>query len=235
VSEEKILKIYNYAKIIVKRAGFDPYLIYIRDLLGKDFYKFISLNEFFKQYVWVVFTSGFNASIVRKNWGLIKNVLYGLNVEKVCKMNETELFERIPIKNKLKICSIINGSKIITNSWLNDIRNANDFEVIKKKLIELPHISNVTVYHLMRNIGIDCFKPDRHITNLSNKLNLDTRIIFKIIIKNKREKYIGLADYILWRASSLLGVENLIQYALNEKPFPEMDLSKKEDINEFML
>jgi len=210
-------------------------LIYIRDLLGKDFYKFISLNEFFKQYVWVVFTSGFNASIVRKKWGLIKNVLYGFNVEKVCKLNEEELFERSPIKNKLKICSIIKGSQIITNSWINDIRNANDSEVIKKKLIELPHISNITVYHLMRNIGIDCFKPDRHITNLSNKLNLDTRTIFNIIIKNNREEYIGLADFILWRASSLLGVETLIQYALNEKLCPKIDRSIKEDINEFML
>jgi len=233
--EEEVLKIYDYAKKIIKQACIDDYFIYLNDLLENNFYKSLTIQEFFKQYVWIIFTCGFNASIVRKNWETIKKVLYEFNVEKVSKMTEEELLERIPIKNKQKISSIIKGSQLITNPWLDVIRTASSSEQIKAKLIKLPHIGNITVYHLMRNIGIDCYKPDRHIVNISKMLNMDTEKIFDIIIKKRREKYIGIADYILWRASSMLGVKTLIHCALNNKPIPKMNITKQKNTNDFML
>ena len=235
MSVEEVLKIYNYAKKVVKKAGFDDYFIYINNLLGNSFNRHLTLQEFFKQYVWVVFTCGFNASIVRKNWDAIKHMLYDFNVRKVREMTVEKLSEKSPIKNRLKVSSIIKGSQIITNEWLDDIRFAKYSEEIKGKLIKLPHISDVTVYHLMRNIGIDCFKPDRHIINISSKINLDPNELFNIIIKTGREKYIGLADFILWKAASILSVDLLLQYAMNDKPLPKINFSNKNDNSDILL
>lgn len=232
---EQILRIYDYAKRVVLKAGLQNYISYIEKLLDKNFLDSLSLNDFFKQYVWVVFTCGFNASVVRKNWSGIRNVLHDFDLKKVKNISEEKLLETIPIKNPLKIASIIKTSKILSKSWLDRIKTAVSWEDVERKLLDLPHIGKTTVCHLMRNIGFDCYKPDRHIINLSAALNVPPEEIFQIIIDSGKEKYIGLADHILWRASSLLGVNSLIQYANKNKKIPKLDLSYQTTMEDMML
>ena len=231
----KVLKIYDYAKMVNLAAGYDNYIIYIENLLQRNYYKSLTPQKFFKQYVWVVFTCGFNASVVREYWNDIKKVLFEFNISKVKDLSDEELLLRIPIKNKKKVASIIRASQIITDNWLKKIKIASCPEEIKSILLELPHIGGVTIYHLMRNIGIDCFKPDRHIVNIARSLNLEPEEIFNIIIQSGKERFVGLADHILWRASSILGVENLIEDALAGKPVPTNFHTTREKSLDFML
>jgi hypothetical protein len=231
----KVLKIYDYAKMVNLAAGYDDYIIYIENLIQQNYYKSLTPQKFFKQYTWVVFTCGFNASVVREHWNNIKKVLFEFDIGKVKALSDEELLLRIPIKNKKKVASIIRASQIITENWLSKIKTASCPEEIKSILLELPHIGGVTIYHLMRNIGIDCFKPDRHIVNIAKSLNSEPEEIFNIIIQSGKERFVGLADHVLWRASSILGVEKLIEDALKDRPIQTAFHTTKEKSLDFML
>jgi len=73
----------------------------------------------------------------------------------------------------------------------------------------------------MRNLGVDCFKPDRHIENLANELDVEMSEIFDEIVGAKLQDYIGSADFILWRSCATLGsAKELVDRALNGRTIP---------------
>jgi len=72
-------------------------------------------------------------------------------------------------------------------------------------LSQLSWIGNVTKYHLARNIGIDCAKPDRHLIRIAEKFGYtDVQDMCKFISNNVGER-IGTVDVVLWRYSNLFG------------------------------
>ncbi|MFX0067104.1 MAG: hypothetical protein ACFFC7_33655 [Candidatus Hermodarchaeota archaeon] len=223
---EQILKIYDYAIELVKQGNYEDRIRELRERIEQQYYKSITVETFFREYVWVVFTSGFREHIVRKYWKEITKMLYNFRPEKVREMTIEHLLVESPIKNRQKLKAILEVSKKLTSEWLAPIHNATSWKNIQdlflskeefdKKKKKLPYIAEVTVFHLMRNIGVNCFKCDTHIEKLSQRLNINPEVIFDTIINHKKEKYIGIADYILWRGCEMLngGPEELVDKAL---------------------
>ena len=70
-------------------------------------------------------------------------------------------------------------------------------------LEDLPWIGKITKYHLARNLGLDCVKPDRHLVRLAEKYqfaNPDLMCKYLAGIFNER---LGTIDVILWRYCNL--------------------------------
>lgn len=215
---EKVLDVYQYAEYIINEAGYDKQVEYLRKRMKSEPYKTISIEEFFSEYSWVVFTCGFKADTVREHWEGIKCMCCGFDISKTKTLTLEKLLDKSPIKNKRKVKAIKQSCDIINETFIRKIHNLDCEEDAYNLFKKLPFIGDITVYHIMRNLGIDCFKPDRHITNLTKELELPGEKIFKII-QSKYKEYIGVIDYILWRASATLHAvqpnSSLVEISMN--------------------
>jgi hypothetical protein len=198
-------QIYDCAEELVRSLGYGPHIEALKELLEDEIYREVGVREFFREYTWVVFASGFRADIVRSKWRAIRNMLGEFDPAFVRKRGYEKLLEDSPIKNRNKVRALLKGSLIITEAWVEELRGIEDPEELRARLRALPYIGEVTVWHLMRNLGVDVFKPDRHINNLSELLGTDPEGLFEQIVEAGRADYTGVADYILWRACASLG------------------------------
>ena len=88
-------------------------------------------------------------------------------------------------------------------------KNETDLEICY--LDTLPMIGPVTRYHLARNIGIDCVKPDRHLIRLASEAGYEMKDPQKGVEAMCRDiqkdigdaEKLGTIDVVLWRACNL--------------------------------
>ncbi len=151
-------------------------------------------EKFWHEYVWCVYTSGFNAKIVsQKIGGLLR--AYG-SFETTNEMTWPAV--KALIANKRKFEAI--------QATARRIRKFGWEEFYKKFIKNAPHtlpvgcayVGDITKYHLARNIGIDCVKPDLHLTRLATVYNYSSCID---LCQNLAETYherLGVVDFILW-------------------------------------
>ena len=52
-----VLKVYDYARLLIKANGFEEELSYLTNLLKESKYKSITITDFFKEYIWVPLTT----------------------------------------------------------------------------------------------------------------------------------------------------------------------------------
>ncbi|MDP2797892.1 MAG: hypothetical protein Q8N94_10340 [Methanoregula sp.] len=85
--------------------------------------------------------------------------------------------------------------------WFGELKCAKDpIEYLQT----LPYIGKITKYHLARNIGIDCVKPDRHLVRLAENFGFDTPNQMCVEIqKTFSDERLGTIDVVLWRYSNL--------------------------------
>lgn len=135
---------------------------------------------------WVVYSSGFRYDVVRKYWKAICRAFNGFEVRYVASLYENieSEAERIccasGFKNKKKaMWCIHNARRIIElNFERKEMGGIGGYwaELSRKNTYDLIHlapllvdefqfkgIGNTTIFHLMKNLGIDIFKPDRHV------------------------------------------------------------------------
>jgi hypothetical protein len=85
-----------------------------------------------------------------------------------------------------------------------DHDNINDAHAIEY-LETLPWIGPITKYHLARNLGIDCAKPDRHLMRIAKHFGYDDVQEMCAYIASMTMLRIGTVDVILWRYMNLAG------------------------------
>ena len=207
----RLLNVFDYAVSLVKRDGYwNTEVIMVEDKLSQKFYKYMNRSEFFREYVFVVFCSGFRTEVVEKRWDEFFDFLYNFDVDIVKDLDIESIIDRSPIKNRMKLKAIIDAAAIITREFLLRIRTIVSVDEIRDHLLQLPYIGNITVWHLMRNIGFDCYKPDRHLVKLSEIVSIPLVDMFDIILDAGRTEYIGVADVVLWRACATLGSADML-------------------------
>lgn len=66
----------------------------------------------------------------------------------------------------------------------------------------LPFIGGITKYHLAKNLGIDCIKPDRHLVRIAKSFDLTPEGMCELIRDRTGEK-LSMIDMVIWRAANL--------------------------------
>lgn len=157
----------------------------------------MSINNIFEEVCWVVYASGFRYDIIKKYWPLLREEFYNFDVNKVAAFtnNPNIQAEQICYKSgfknlrKAKWC-IENASRIIEidheNKHIGGIRgyflciskkNPVEFIKIAPQLVcELGFkgIGKTTIFHLMKNLGMNIFKPDIHVRRILFNLGFIT-------------------------------------------------------------
>ncbi|MDJ0823779.1 MAG: hypothetical protein QNJ09_18465 [Paracoccaceae bacterium] len=65
----------------------------------------------------------------------------------------------------------------------------------------LPWVGPITKYHLAKNLGVDCAKPDRWLDRIAALYDTDTHTLCKSLSEATGDR-IATVDYVLWRAAA---------------------------------
>ena len=140
-------------------------------------------EKFFEEYVWCVLNAGMKEQVARKIYG---RYMASGNLETI-----GHLGKRKAIRDGVE------NHKV----WFNILKEHPD----KIEFLQtLPWIGQITKYHLARNIGIDCVKPDRHLVRLAEKFGFTSPLdMCTEIQKSIPYERLGTIDVILWRDCNL--------------------------------
>jgi hypothetical protein len=66
----------------------------------------------------------------------------------------------------------------------------------------LPWIGGITKYHLAKNFGVDCAKPDRHLVRIANYYQTTPEQLCRTLSQLTGDR-IATVDVVLWRAAAI--------------------------------
>lgn len=142
--------------------------------------------DFACEAVWVIINSGMKEQIARKIWERIQDVWQ--------KGGETST--AFKHKGKVKAIDFVWNHKTLL--FDNYQKAENKIEYLKS----IPFIGNITCFHLAKNLGHDCVKPDRHLVRVANSYNTTPDELCEMLSKETGEKKCVI-DIILWRSCNL--------------------------------
>jgi thermostable 8-oxoguanine DNA glycosylase len=173
----------------------------------------ITPEEFFREYMWCVYTSGFNAKVVSRMFPILQDIYRPLDdVFAHCKINIDSVamaHHALAIcNNKRKVRAIINmafkgGPEIKKSGWViyKETKLSSP-----DKLKELPFIGPITCYHLARNIGLlNYIKPDLHLNRMAINWKFENPVELCKSIQKEFNLPLGIIDLVLWYAASTFG------------------------------
>jgi len=189
---KEALDFYYTAYDKVQKQGFSDEIEWCRN---RSFDK-ITKREFIVEYVFAVLaSSGLREQIVRKNFdNFVDTYRNGENAfDTVKNKRQKDAIMTVFLKRD-KIFETLQSRKT-------------DFGKIEY-LDSLPQMGPKTKYHLARNIGIDCVKPDRHLLKLATMFEYaDPDDMCRDIQRNLRPpERLGVIDVVLWRYCNLRGI-----------------------------
>jgi thermostable 8-oxoguanine DNA glycosylase len=182
IRDSQAISIFNIAKTLLAETGYNEEVQYFRDLPS---FEKCTPEQFFNEYVWCVLNAGMKEQVARKIYDRFMEMG---NLETIGHLGKRAAIYR-------GICEY--------PQWFRLLQGAPDkIEYLQT----LPWIGPITKYHLARNIGIDCVKPDRHLVKLASQLGFSNATeMCETIKKFFPEEKLGTIDVILWRYCNLGG------------------------------
>lgn len=157
--------------------------------------KEITNREILAELSWIVYASGFRYDVIRKYWGRISEAFHKFEVSEVALLAENleehakEVCCASGFKNlrKAKWC-IQNAQRIVEldselenkgglKGYFVELSKIGTYELVNMTPLLLDElrfkgIGKTTIFHLLKNIGIDIFKPDIHVCRILSRLGL---------------------------------------------------------------
>jgi hypothetical protein len=146
----------------------------------------ISADNFFCEYMWVVLNSGMKNQIAAQ----IERRIY-------------DAWER----GESTVSAFGHKGKVTAIEFVRQNRDRlfNLYLYSEDKLAcleALPWIGKLTKYHLAKNLGHDCCKPDRHLMRIAKRYNSTPDSLCKRLSAETGDR-IALVDLVIWRAANL--------------------------------
>ena len=180
--DEKITRMaeyYSKIKIMLIDKGYEKEMMWINHIPTP-----VDKDLFFREYSWVVINSGMKNTVAEKIYKNFWN-------------NGLPDFSAINHPNKNK--SMKKVYKRLDLYFRHFIESKNKLMFLES----LPHIGNITKYHLARNLGLSYAKPDRHLVRICFLFgSIDVQKFCKKLSILTNDP-IGLVDLVLWRFATL--------------------------------
>ncbi len=183
-SIKRLLEYYQNAKKFVLTHGYKSEVEWCE---RRESFEFTTTDVFLFEYVYVVLNAGMKEQVARRIY------------DKFCKELNIKVIGH-PGKRKAIEAALKNYK-----NWFESVKSAGEATARIERLGELPWIGPITKYHLARNIGIDCVKPDRHLVRLAEQFQFETPLAMCIEIQNITGEKLGVIDVVLWRYCNLNG------------------------------
>jgi len=165
----------------------------------------ITDKEFFAEYCWVIFASGFNAQVVSNKFSRIRKTLSGFDPHRVTPKAATVGLKIIAHKPKWD--AIISCAKMLSSMSWDEFKQKYLSEI--DRMEQLPRIGPITKFHLARNLGYDVVKPDLHLVRVAEHFG---DIPIEALCRNLRSTCpdasgynLGQIDFCIWCFLSHVG------------------------------
>ena len=179
--KKKANDIYDYIKDLLKNNGFKKEIEWVENIPPLE--KQDKLN-FFQEYCWVVINSGMKNTVARKifirfwddgnfDFNIVGHPQKNKAIKEVYKRLDFHFSHLKTSKNKLKYIK------------------------------SLPHIGDITQYHLARNLGLDYAKPDRHLVRIAEAFGYNNVQSFCQDVSELSHDKIGVVDLVFWRFATI--------------------------------
>jgi len=145
-----------------------------------------SAEDFADEATWVILNSGMKEQIARQIWNKIK-MAWSVG-------NPTA--SAFGHKGKVKAIDFIQKNKQDIFDQYFGCSEPLEF------LESLPFIGKITKYHLAKNLGVDCVKPDRHLVRIAKNNNQTVDELCNDLSLQTGDK-LSMVDMVLWRAANL--------------------------------
>lgn len=200
LTPRQLASLYLTAKERVIDAGFANEIDWQEDVSLDD------LNEstFLRESAWVVLSSGFRESILRRlfvdissaflNWGSAALIV---SHRETCERKALLVF-----RNERKISAILEIIERVASTGIEAIRR----QILDRGtefLTEFPFIGPVTACHLAKNLGVPIVKPDRHLTRIAARAGYESPDRMCRVISEYVGDTLGVIDVVLWRYATL--------------------------------
>ncbi len=193
-----VVAFFDKARKTVIDQGYGPEIDYVQNRFLKD----MDVDSFFWETAFVILSSsGLKEQIVRKNFDKFRNAF---------EKGDGNSYSLIPNGRQREAIHYVENNA--TRIFLELINRPTDPQRIEL-LDALPQIGPITKYHLARNLGIDCIKPDIWLKRLCDEYGFwdivngepDPNRMCETIRRERQEFRIGTIDVILWRYCNLTG------------------------------
>lgn len=181
LSKERAKRFYDYIKDFLKNNGFKKEIEWCQNIppLEKQ-----DKLIFFQEYSWVVINSGMKNFVARKIF---------------IRFRDDGNFDFNMIKHPQKNKAIKEVYKRLDFHFEHLKKSKNKLKYIKS----LPHIGDITKYHLARNLGLDYAKPDRHLVRIAEAFGYNDVQSFCKDVSDLSGDKIGVVDLVFWRYATL--------------------------------
>lgn len=142
--------------------------------------------DFWTEYAWVVLNSGMKEQIARMIWEKVRPVVHGGGTA-------SSVFG---YRAKARGIDLVFTAR---HHLLRTYRATPDAEKMGW-LRTLPFIGPITVFHLAKNYGFDCAKPDRHLVRIAGAEGTHALCARLAAATGDR---IATVDLVIWRAANL--------------------------------
>lgn len=173
-------------------------------------YRYVTLGNitpyvFWREYIWTVYTSGFNARVVTTFFPrLIK--AYDL-YDKVESFKECWDRVRLVVANLLKCKSVHKTRTLLVELGWGAFQEKYLSSVDSLQM--LPFVGPVTKHHLGRNLGFDSVKEDLHLVRLAKHFGFTSATEMCTVLSRSHQERVGVVDFILWSFSAAFGTKEL--------------------------
>lgn len=191
---------FDSAKRVVDRLGYKFEYEHQRSVLGKSW----SETDFLREYAWVILSSGFRESVVRKWFPYISLAFLDFESARSIVKNSSECanLALIAINNAAKMGAIVDTAARVCESGFGAFQRRVTQEQ-SRFLESLPFIGEVTSQHLLKNLGFNLAKNDRHLQRICTRFQFKEANAFCDCISQATGEPRAVVDIILWRFSVL--------------------------------
>lgn len=202
ISQDRLINKYLDAKEYVIKEGYFSEIDWQTQL---EFDK-LSEKDFLRETAWVILSSGFKEKILRNkfpsitnaflNWESSSKILSALNT---CKYNALKHF-----KNQRKINAIGEAVRTVSRIGFNKLKSRlKTHGIAYLNSIKIPYIGPITGIHLLKNLGLQFIKPDRHLSRIAKYGGFNSPQEMGEAIRNAMGDSLSEIDIVLWRYSTL--------------------------------
>ena len=166
-------------------------------------------EQFFEQYVYVVLSSGFRASVAEKKWDDLEGPLKGYDVKAIAVAHEKVRRAALRVfKHAGKVNAIVDTALLLAPLGHDQLRAiltgpVNDLFAFVR---QLGFIGPTTRYHLVKNLGRDYPKPDLRLLRLAKEFGFGYSAdgVFAMVeaLHKATEERRAVIDSILWMYES---------------------------------
>jgi len=165
----------------------------------------IGPREFWREYIWTVCASGFNAKVVTtfyESYALAIGPWDSYDSEESVESRALHLYA-----HENKLAGILKCRKLMQALGWKDFRSK--YLSSEEAMTSLPYIGSTTKYHLARNLGFSCVKPDLHLVRLARYYRFDSPLELCTYLSRHHGDRLGVVDFVLWAWSAAFGTKDI--------------------------